>query len=268
MLRAYLKSIADAIRTKLGITNTINAQEFPNKVNEVYEKGRTDEWSEFWDEFQQNGTRTRYDYAFVGTISGYSGFSWTDVTFKPKHDIKPIGSISNMFYGVGFTDFKGILERQGIVFDTSKVTTASNVFGFAQYMTHAPEINLTSVTVAGNARGIFSWCTSLEVVDKLTLREDGSNTLVEFFKQCKQLKEVRFGGVIGQDISFLHSPLLSTDTVIDAILHFKNYAGTSNAGKYLTLHDNTKTAMANLGAIPEFNNKTYDAYLADIGWCL
>lgn len=268
MLRAYLKSIADAIRTKLGSTNTINAQDFPSKVNEVYDKGRTDEWSDFWDSFQQNGTRTRYDYAFVGSMSGYSGFSWTDVTFKPKYDIKPIESINNMFYGVGFTDFKGILERQGVVFDTSKVTRAINVFGFAEKMTRAPEINLTSVTVAGSAQGIFSWCQALETVDKVTLREDGSNTLVDFFKQCKKLKEVRFGGVIGQDISFSFSPLLSTDTVIDAVLHFKNYAGTSNAGKYLTLHDNTKTAMANLGAIPEFGGRTYDAYLTDIGWNL
>ena len=51
--------------------------------------------------------------------------------------------------------------------------------------------------------------------------------------------------------------------------HLKNYAGTSNAGACtLTLKDTCKTAMAELGAIPEFGGKTYDAYLTDIGWNL
>jgi hypothetical protein len=36
----------------------------------------------------------------------------------------------------------------------------------------------------------------------------------------------------------------------------------------LWLLDNTKTAMANLGAIAEFGGKTYDAYITDIGWNL
>ena len=233
----------------------------------VYEKGRTDEWNEFWDEFQQNGTRKIYDYAFVGTISTNSGLSWTDVTFKPKYDFKPTNA-NRMFHGSGIIDLKSILDKQGVVLDLSNCSNVALMFGYASYMTHVPELNISKVGVNG-AITMFSWCIRLEIIDKLIFRADGQTSHSEMFKQCQALKEVRFGGVIGQDISFSFSPLLSTDTVIDAILHFKNYAGTSDAGKYtLTLHDNTKTAMANLGAIAEFGGKTYDAYLTDIGWNL
>ena len=51
MLREYLKTIADAIRSKLGGADKINAQDFSGKVDEVYEKGKNDEHNAFWDSF-------------------------------------------------------------------------------------------------------------------------------------------------------------------------------------------------------------------------
>lgn len=45
---------------------------------------------EFWDVFQQNGTRTLYDDAFRGVC-------WVDEIFKPKYPLNNIESAANMF---------------------------------------------------------------------------------------------------------------------------------------------------------------------------
>jgi len=44
MLKSYLLNISDSIRSKLGITDVINAQKFPDKIGEVYDKGTADGW--------------------------------------------------------------------------------------------------------------------------------------------------------------------------------------------------------------------------------
>lgn len=45
------------------------------------EEGRQAEYDRFWDNFQQNGNRTRYVY-------GFAGVCWTKETLKPKYPIK------------------------------------------------------------------------------------------------------------------------------------------------------------------------------------
>lgn len=54
-------------------------QTIAENEQKVYEAGRKDEWSEFWDSFQNNGTRTWYEYSFFGV--------WRDEMFKPKYPI-------------------------------------------------------------------------------------------------------------------------------------------------------------------------------------
>lgn len=261
MLREYLKSIADAIRTKLGSTDTINAQNFPSKVNEVYDKGRTDEWSDFWDAFQDYGKRTNYYYAFTSDVNGY----WNDKNFKPKYDMQPT-DMNRFMRRSGVTNLEKILEKQGVILDTSKASNMILAFGNMWYLEVVPPIDVSSATASNSASGLFSSDTKLHTIRKLTVAENVEFT--NFFASCESLKNIIVEGVIGRSISFLSSPL-TVESMKSIITHLKNYAGTSNAGTYiLTLKDECKTAMANLGAIPEFNNKTYDAYITDIGWNL
>ena len=59
------------------------------------------------------------------------------------------------------------------------------------------------------------------------------------------------------------------ESMKSVITHLKDYSGTENAGKQtLTLKDTCKTLMAEQGEIEELDGKTYDAYIADIGWNL
>ena len=260
MLRAYLKSIADAIRAKLGITSSINAQEFPNKVNEVYEAGRTKEWSDFWDAFQQNGSRTNYAYAFA--------MGWDSKAFKPKYDIKP-SEASYMFYKTNITgDFKELLENCGVVLDTSKATYMQFAFNNASDISHLPEISFESATYSSaRIEGVFMGCYGLNRIDKVIYPTEKHQPTTNTFQSCKTLSYLRIGGVIGNNFNVSWCPL-DVDSVLSILTHLKDYS-TENTGVYtLTLSDTSKTAMAELGAIAEFNNRTYTEYLADIGWNL
>lgn len=48
----------------------------------VYEAGKSDEHKAFWDEYNLNGNRGNYRYAFAG-------YGWTDTNFKPPETIFP-----------------------------------------------------------------------------------------------------------------------------------------------------------------------------------
>ena len=77
MLKEYLKSIADNLRATLLITEKINAQDFPDKVIDVYNSGY-DAGQNFgyntgikhgkqavWEAIQNNGKPANYYYAFA-----------------------------------------------------------------------------------------------------------------------------------------------------------------------------------------------------------
>ena len=260
MLREYLKSIADAIRTKLGSTDTINAQNFPSKVNEVYDKGRTDEWSEFWDDFQLNGTREDYSYAFMGSNTS----NWSNITIKPKYNITPTNA-ARMFRRVrGMFDLTEHFKNLDITLDFSKSTDNSFLFQLSN-ITRVPIIDCSSVTSSGGLANMFA-NSAVETIDKLILPDNGIALNRTF--NAGNLKNIIFDGVIGVSASFAICPL-TVESMKSIITHLKNYAGTSNAGTYtLTLSDTSKTAMAELGTIEEFGGKTYDAYITDIGWNL
>ena len=49
------------------------------KIGQVFELGRKAEYDAFWDEYQQNGTRTNYTAAFRT--------GWNDKIFRPKYNL-------------------------------------------------------------------------------------------------------------------------------------------------------------------------------------
>lgn len=259
----HYKSIADTIREKANTKTIYKPENMASGVNEVYDKGRTDEWSEFWDAFQLNGTRADYIRTFSGAFS--------NETFKPKYDFKPTGNCEYMFYNVQIVgNFKGLLENCGVVLDTSKANSVLGLFNNAWEITHLPEISFESATATdARIQGVFMGCYDLVSIDKVIYPTDVYRPTTNTFQSCRSLTHLRIGGVIGNNFNVSWSPL-DVESVKDVMLHLKDYStDTENKGKYtLTLSDTSKTAMSNLGAIAEFNNKTYDAYLTDIGWNL
>ena len=219
-------------------------------------------WNRFWDVYQNYGERTNYFMAFYGYNNGCA---WNDYTFIPKYDITMTGSAEQAFRGAAITDLKSILERQGIALNTSQVTNANMMFQSCANLTHVPEIDVSNCSDS-DGETIFSSAGRLHTVDKLIVRDDGTLRMNQDFYACYALQNIRFGGVIGRDISFAYSPL-SIDSMKDVITHLADYS-VQNTGVYtLTLKDECKTALEAEGATSP-NGNLWTEYVSDLGWVL
>ena len=100
-------------------------ESYDKGFDEGFIDGKQAEYDRFWDSFQDNGTKTRYHYAFCGE-------GWTQETLKPKYLIKPEAGnrgIRQMFMKCNwnnnsFIDFSLIKDK----FDFSQCTEAENTF--------------------------------------------------------------------------------------------------------------------------------------------
>lgn len=251
-----MTAIADNIRSKTGGTESLTLDDMASGVNEVYEAGKKAEYDEFWDSYQDYGKRRYYKNAF-------SGSGWNEHTFRPKYDIIDTVGQNTFQESLINVDLREHLNNLGVKLDTSGVKYMTYYF-YSSKFTALPEIS----TVSSASVACCFQNATLKTIDKLIFKEDGSQTLTNTFTNASRLEHLEIEGVIGRDISFSYSPL-TVESMKSIITHLKNYTGTQDAGKYtLTLKDTCKTLMAEQGEIEELNGKTYDAYIADIGWNL
>ncbi len=237
MLKEYLLSLADAFRSKLGITGKINAQSFSDKVNEVYDKGKYDEWSDFWDAFQENGARRNYDYAFRGKW-------WNDETFKPKYDLiidHGVGCFT--FRNCAITDLEAILKKQNVNL-TFWGGNCSECFN-SSTITVMPELDVSEIT---SFYLFFAWCSKLHTIRKLTFKESQIIS-TGMFDGCTALTNLEIGGVIGNDFRIASSPLSK-----ESIESIVNHLSDSVADKTATFK---KTAVNNAFGINVDDETTY-----------
>ncbi len=193
----------------------------------------------FWDNFQDNGNRTDYKNAFYGQ-------GWNDTTFKPQHNITPVGDAGSIFQNCKITNLKGILEKNNVTLDFSGVTVLSYPFQNAA-ITHLGTLDCRNITNLGY---VLTDGKNMESVDKIILKEDGSQTFGTFaFRFDSKLKEIRFEGAIGQSLSFIHCNSLSSDSVQDIIDHLATVttAQTITFHSSITLTDQQKATIQSKG---------------------
>ena len=205
------KNIADAIREKTGAEDTYTPSEMPGGINDVYDKARTDEWSEFWDSFQDYGKLTDYRYAFGAD-------TWCDAIFKPKYDMY-VDWADGMFYNSRITDLAGILDKQNIKLNFSESISFTHTFAFSELMTHIGTLDTTN---ADYLKETFWGCIQLKTIDKLKLRDDyyGTQFSDRCFKDCLSLKNITIEGTIRRsNLDMRYSPLskASIISVINAL---------------------------------------------------
>lgn len=227
-----------------------------------FEAGKKAEYDAFWDSFQNNGERAAYGYAFA-----FDG--WNDESFCPKYDLNTNGT-AFMFAYNGYqssknriVDVKGCLEKAGVTLDTSGAKIMNNMFYVAISITRVPTISFESMT---QCDGLFFSCSQLVNIDKLIFKSDGTTNLTGTpFSGCSRLKGLTVEGVIGRNLSFSSSPLLTAESMNSIISHLANYKGTDNENKYtIKFHD---TAWATLEATtPPEGYATWKDYVMDLGW--
>ena len=244
----FLKSLADKFRLKLDTTAKINPQDFESKIEEVGEVGYNEGWlsgakegivqgkreayDTFWDNYQSNGNRTAYEYAFAGE-------GWNNTTFKPKYDIvinkcRGIGT----FYNSKITgSLQDILDTQGITFtinltdSSSKSEANMQMFGYSSF-SELPVCDFSTRTGGYTLYGMFRNTQNLEKIEKIILPTSCNAYGSYPFYMCEKLKEIRFEGTIMHSIDFVdgirNNCPLSADTMQDIFGHLdiNEYTGT------------------------------------------
>lgn len=213
------------------------AEKFEVIADAVYEKGKIAQDYEFWKEYQ-TGTSVNYmQGAFAGTY-------WTEKTFKPKFDICPTKSATYAFMFNAVQDLDTVIKNAGIKFDLSKCEILTSCFqNFGGII--VPEISTIGTT--GTTNNLFGYSSKLVTIKKLILKDDGSQTLTGWFTGCVNLANITFDGVIGQNISFANSPLLTKESLTNIAEHLKDFSRESGTGNIRTiiLHDTVKEFMKN-----------------------
>lgn len=203
-------------------------------TTEAYEQGVADgkkaEYDAFWDSYQDKGEYKMSHYMFAGN-------GWNDKTFKPKYDIKFRYGCTYTFGLSLMTDIVASLQAQGVTLNTKE---ASNLAYLCYSMASRsfPVLDTTGVTgyTYGSMRGIFYDARKLEYIDKIITNE--AIFYNDWFYRCEKLKDVTFEGVIGNNIDFQYSTLLSKASIKNIIGCLSDTA----SGKTLTL---SKAAVEN-----------------------
>lgn len=181
----------------------------------VFDAGRHAEWSHFWDALQGNGGRRNYNYCFYGG-------SWNDENFKPKYDLIATGA-SNMFRAIGVTDLRQALLDAGVTLDLSGCSELLETFT----NTTTTALPVISAVGASSLSYTFSGASKLVTIEKLILKDDGSQSFSNTFASASSLENIVIEGVIGNNISFWACTKLTHDSLMSIIGALKDHSGST-----------------------------------------
>ena len=156
--------------------------------------GKQEEWSKIWDLMQNLGKRGNYTYAFYGcsTIAD-SLYPKYDFNFtKADYFMRDTGGTS---YSNKRIDLVERLAECGVKMNFSNCTNLTYTF-YNSCITHIPEIDCRN---AGITQGYLLISQITHTVDKLILKDDGSQHLGDTFGYGVSLENVIVEGVIGKN---------------------------------------------------------------------
>lgn len=167
-------------------------------VPKVYKAGQRSEYDRFWDDFQKEGSRNAYQYAFS---------NWNGEYIKPKYKIAPTsGGMQQMF--CSNTKLKKIEAKY---FDFSNLPAATyasaDLYYTFQFCSNLEEIEDVGISV-NFFTGTFHDCKKLHTIAKLRVNENTQFNTNPFYS-CFALEEIRFEGVIGKSLDIHWSTKLS-----------------------------------------------------------
>ena len=220
------------------------------------EVGKKAEYDRFWDEFQQNGNRTNYAYAFGGD-------GWNDELFVPKYPIKIIDATKTTRNAVGMFyyfhrndkepyDMTEICKR----IDFSQCKNLSHLFNNAYVKNITVDASnaedMSQAFSGGDGGAIYS--ITLTVSERCT-------QFYNAFHYQTQLTDLMFteGSVIAASISFDRCRALNRDSVKSILRALKDFTGT---GK-----ENTCTVKFHVDVVNQLTEEDI-ATITQKGWTL
>jgi len=209
----------------------------------VYDAGKKAQYDEFWDTYQQNGTRTNYNFAFCG-------MGWNNDTLIPKYDIIPKANAgANIFRECDFSgSLKEYLESIGITLDVKDCTQMQYAFYACYQLTELPFLDLSSST---NNNYAFQYCSKLKA---LSLAVSENSTFTISFDSCDALVNLEVTGNIGNSVNLRWSKSLTKASIISVIKALWDSA----SGKTLTLSSAAVNAIEWAGTV--IDGVTYNTF--------
>ena len=224
-VREKLTAIADAIRDNAGETEPLTLDEMATGITRVYEAGKNLQNDEFWNDFQQNGTRYDYRYAFYG---------WKEELYNPQFDIRPTNA-TDMFYNAAIKD----IYKNGISIDFSSCGVFTECFRYCS-VERLGVVDFRRGTTSSSA--VFAYC-KVHTIEELILNDSGSQTFASWFTSASNLENITITGKIGKVISFQNSPLLTYESLTSIKNALLNVSETGST-RTITLNATSKAKLS------------------------
>ena len=206
----------------------IDFQDFPNKINEVYEAGRY-----YAAEQAQNfGKMTNYSY----------WKAYQDIT-NLLMPYPAVPTNATQMFSNTYTADGSLIDLRNYNIDFSKCTKLDYFINISPISA----IGTLDTTACSDIRNLLYNGLELETIEHLILKEDGSQTLGNNFGiQCKKLKYInKITGQFGASFRIYHNSnvLMDHDTVINILNALKDYSGTGTS-PVCTLYNNGWDAVS------------------------
>ena len=153
--------------------------------------GRNAERSDFWDNYQDYGNRTDYNFAFCNE-------GWNDTTYNPKYPIIAT-SVNRLFFkNKQITDTKVPITIVG-----------ENPYGDERYV-YLP----------------FAYCSSLKTIPSLTWSRELAviDTQIIDFQGCEAIKHIGFNGELWGNVWLQNSDNIDDETLIQLVHCLKDFS--------------------------------------------
>lgn len=267
----HYTNIADQLRDKTGTKDEFYPYEMAEKIETVYEAGKSGALDAVWEAIQAGGERTNYSY-------GFRDQNWNKDTFKPKYDIRlSTNGAVELFtrcpvVTTGFAEadqlvMKDVEAECGMVFDFSAVNNFTRTFSGALFK----ELNVIDITASTTSSqmaytfygGYLGERLRLQRIERFIVAE--TNVFAtSTFQLASKLTYVGFEGVIANTLNVSWSPLVP-ESMKKAILCLKNYAGTDKEFAYsIKFDENCWTALEADSKAPD--GGTWENYVTSLGW--
>lgn len=238
----------------------LSRHDHTDEYNDGFEKGKDAEWDEFWEEFQNGGTRQRYEYAF---------YMFTPSLFKPKYKKFICRAQAQLFRYFGYygVDAAHDFVEMGIELDFSNSASGDFSFIFATGggIKRLGTIDLTKATTLTYAfAGPYAAHNDrLQQIDKLICAENNAWEK-NSFANATALSHIGFEGVVARSLYLQECPL-DVESMKAAILCLKNFAGTDKESVYtVKFSDSCWVALEADSAAPD--GGTWKDYVDSLGW--
>lgn len=165
---------------------TMIAENEPKVYDAGYKAGADALHKAFCDIFQNGGKRTNYSRAFYGE-------GWTDKTFKPTYNMQPVNAYYMFACSCINANLAKLLRTLGVTLDLSKASNIETCFAETDFQ----RVGIIDTTSAETLTKLFLNSKRLIEINKLILKEDGSQTFTRAFKGLTALTTINVSGAIG-----------------------------------------------------------------------